>query len=240
MPDLSIYLLGQVEFATMLTLQRRLVREAADDPQTPIRVLVGEHAPAITLGRLGSRGHVHLSARALESERLELHWISRGGPAVLHQPGQLFVYPIVSLTACRWTVGEYLARLQQAVLGTIKTVGIAGEERPGQWGVWGRTGQLATLGISVRDWVTWHGAYINVDPPLKLYRAVETDLTSDPLSGAGLSSLAAERHSRVKMSAVRAALPDQLSAALGSGEYHIQSGHPWLPRAMRSSHEAAP
>ena len=49
------------------------------------------------------------------------------------------------------------------------------ERSPFPPGVWGRTGQLAALGVAVRHWITYYGAYLNVCPPMGLFRLVESD-----------------------------------------------------------------
>jgi lipoate-protein ligase B len=91
-------------------------------------------------------------------------------------------------------------------------------------GIWGRTGQLAAFGMSVRHWVTCYGAYLNVCPSMGLFRLV----ASDPSVQTGMSCLAAERQGPVRMATVRAALVRRLAERFGCDRYHIYTGHPLL------------
>ena len=164
------------------------------------------------------------SNRLLEARQIETHWTNRGGGCLLHCPGQLAIYPILPLRWHDFSLGEYLQRFQAALTETLTELGVQIQPQPGRYGVWGRTGQIAALGVAVRDWVTWHGAYLNVSPALGLFRLVE----SDPQGQYPMGSIAAERCGVVRMATVRAVLVRQLTEAFGCDRYHLYTGHPWL------------
>jgi lipoyl(octanoyl) transferase len=233
-PAVETYFLGPIDFDVCLALQRRLVFESGGRADGQIALLLAEHPPVITVGRLGSRSHVRMSPRELESRQLEVRWVNRGGGCLLHAPGQLAIYPIVPLEWHGFSVGEYLNRLQRGLLATLDSLGIAGQTRAGTHGIWGRTGQLAALGVAVRSWTTYFGAYINVDPAMRSFRSID----SDPIGHSPASSLAAERQKPVKMTTVRATIINHLVDALGCQRYHLYTGHPLLAQLSRSSHES--
>lgn len=85
-------------------------------------------------------------------------------------------------------------------------------------GVWGRTGQLAAIGVAVRHWTTYHGAFLNVCPPMGLFRLVHTQM----------SSLVSERRGPVRMTGVRAAIVRRLAECFGCDRHHLYTGHPLL------------
>lgn len=221
-PAVQVHLLGQVDFALCEALQQRLVYEASGRDDGQITLLLCEHDGLISVGRQGSRAHIRFSPRALESHRLDVQWINRGGGCVLHQPGQLAIYPIVPLACHGWTVGEYLSRLQQAIVDCLLELGIPAQTRAGQHGVWGRGGQLAMLGVSVKNWVAYHGAFLNVSPSMYLTRWIKTD----PGQDSPAACLVAERHQLVKMTRVRESLIRHLISAFDGDRYHVYSGHP--------------
>ena len=223
-PALEAFLLGRVGYLDCLELQQRLLRQVADRDDGQIVLLLCEHPEVITIGRGGSPSQIARQSGVLRSREIEVHWTNRGGGCMLHAPGQLAIYPIVPLRWHDFSVGEYLDRLQAAVAETLGELGVRIQATPGRYGVWGRTGQLAALGVAVRDWVTWHGAFVNVAPPLGLFRLVE----SDPIGQTAMSSLVAERRGPVRMPTVRAAMVSRLAAALGCDRYHLYTGHPWL------------
>ncbi|MBI3467566.1 MAG: lipoyl(octanoyl) transferase, partial [Planctomycetes bacterium] len=167
-PAAAFYLLGQVEFDTCLALQQRLVYEAGGRARRQVQVLVCEHSPLITIGRLGSRAHFRVDQHELDSRGLEVRWINRGGGCVVHGPGQLAIYPIVTLDRCGWTLGEYLRRLHAALRSLCGELRIQAETPPGRHGVWGRSGQLAAVGVAVKDWTSYHGLFLNVCQSLDL------------------------------------------------------------------------
>ena len=217
-------MLGTLDFDVALALQQRLVYELSGRDDGQIALLICEHPKLITIGRQGSRAHVSLGDQELARRQLALRWVNRGGGCLLHVPGQLAVYPIVPLEWYGLKVGEYLERLQSAMLQTIVELHVTCHTKPGRYGIWGRGGQLVALGAAVKHWTTYFGAYLNVRPAMGLFRYV----SSDPVGGAPMSSLAAERRQPLRVAAVRSALVPHLCAALGCERYHLYSGHPLL------------
>jgi lipoyl(octanoyl) transferase len=234
-PAVQVHLLGLVDYELCLSLQQRLVYESGGRTDGQISLLVCEHEGVISVGRSGSRAHIHLSERGLASHRLAVHWTSRGGGCVLHAPGQLAVYPIVPLEASGWSVGQYIERLQAGILATLAELGIAAQTRPGQHGIWGRSGQLAMVGAAVKGWIAYQGAFLNVCPAMHLMRLVQ----SDPWNASPAGCLLAERQQAVKMTRVRESLVRHLAAALDCDRYHVYSGHPLWPLRREPSCEPA-
>jgi lipoyl(octanoyl) transferase len=229
------YLLGLIDYADCLALQQRLVYETAGRDDGLISLLICEHPAIITIGRQGSRSHVHMSRRELTSRRLELRWVNRGGGCLLHAPGQLAVYPIVPLEWHGFRVGDYLDRLQAGLLAALADLRFQGRTCPRRYGVWGRSGQVAAMGAAVKNWTSYHGAYINVAPAMHVFRRIQ----SDPEGGTEMTSLLAERRQPVRMSGVREALVRRLSEAFGCARYHLFTGHPLLARPRGATHESA-
>jgi lipoate-protein ligase B len=222
--SIETHLLGQIDFDRALALQNHLLDQVAERDDGQICLLFCEHPAIITIGRDGSPADVHYELELLRRGQIEVRWVKRGGGALIHSPGQLAVYPIVPLGPRGMTPGEYLARLQSGIAAALADLRFPTESRPGQTGLWGRTGKVATLGVAVRRWVTYHGAYVNVCPSPGLFRLVESDVDES----AGASTLVAEHRGRAQMPKVRAALVRRLSESLGCDHYHMHTGHPWL------------
>lgn len=233
-PAIAAHLLGVVDFESCLALQQRLVYETSGRSDGQISLLLCEHPLLVTVGRNGSRGDVRFDAGELASHKLDVRWVNRGGATLLHAPGQLAIYPIVPLEWHGFTVGEYLTRLQAGVSAALAEVGIQIREETDRFGVWGRSGQLASIGVAVKSWVTYFGAYINVCPNMQLVRRVH----SDALDAAPMSSLLVERQHGVRMAGIRERMIRHVSRALGTDRYHIHSGHPLLARCAPHPREA--
>ena len=254
-PALEAFLLGQVDFDVTLALQQRLVEESHNRNDGQITLLLCEHPTLITVGRGGSPADVAMQSNLVRSRQIEVRWVNRGGGCLMHCPGQLAIYPIVPLRWHRFSVGEFLHRLQAGIIESLDDLNVPSRAQgtvaifasakmglspstpeqpcpsPSISGVWGRTGQLAALGVAVRHWTTYYGAYLNVCPPMGLFRLVQ----SDPASGTSMSNLVAERCGPVRMTGVRAALVRRLAERFNCDRYHLYTGHPMLRRVVRDA-----
>jgi lipoate-protein ligase B len=251
-PALMAYFLDRQPFERCLELQRRLLVEVGNRDDGQIVLLLCEHPNLITIGRGGSPDDIRHENSALKSREIETIYVNRGGGSLLHCPGQLAIYSIVPLLWHGFTVGEFLERFQAGILETLADLNISARTLPERHGIWGRTGQLAAIGVAVRNWATYFGAYLNVDPPLGLFRLVEANranfiVQNSPTEGdesvleqasanfpkevTGFSSsLMAERRGSTKMTSVRAALVGRLAEAFGCDRYHLFTGHPYLKK----------
>jgi lipoate-protein ligase B len=92
---------------------------------------------------------------------------------------------------------------------------------PGQAGVWVRQRQIAAVGVAVRDWVTWHGAVLNVTTDLVPFRDIRTGEAEEPMT-----SLARERHGPLRMALVRERLLVHFQSVFGLPSPSILFAHP--------------
>jgi len=144
-------------YARVHALQQEIVARRVDGSGGDA-ILVGEHERVVTLGR-GTKepvGGLPIPVVAVE----------RGGQATWHGPGQLVAYPIVSLAERRQSIRAYLRDLERALVATVAAFGIEAGWRDGATGVWVGERKLASIGVAVRRWVTWHGLALNVAPDL--------------------------------------------------------------------------
>ena len=187
-PAVETFLLGRVPYLQCLELQERLRRQVAERDDGQIVVLMCEHPEVIAIGRGGRPSDVTAHG-VVRSREIETHWVNRGGGTLVHCPGQLAVYPIVPLRWHGMSLGDYLHRLQAALAETLTELGVQVNIQRSQFDLWGRTGRIASLGVAVRDWVTWHGAFINVSPAMGLFQLCAATRPANHPPG----SLAAER-----------------------------------------------
>lgn len=148
--------LGRAPYDTVWALQRHLV-ERRIAGLVPDVLLVLEHEPAVTLGRKVRPGQTREGLAGVPTFEVE-----RGGDLTYHGPGQLVVYPILALPEPRRDVVRYLRDLEEGILRTLRHFGLDGARRDGLTGAWVGERKVASLGVAVRQWVTYHGLSLNV------------------------------------------------------------------------------
>jgi len=138
----------------------------ARDAGTPDQIWLVEHTPVYTLGQAGKPEHV-LNPGGIDVVRTD-----RGGQVTYHGPGQVVAYCLIDLRRHGLFVKEYVALLEDVLIGLLESLGAHGAcRKPGAPGVYvpGRHGELAkiaALGIKVRNGCTYHGLALNVDMDL--------------------------------------------------------------------------
>ncbi|MDH3496249.1 MAG: lipoyl(octanoyl) transferase LipB [Gemmatimonadota bacterium] len=167
--DLAVVTLGRAAYAETLHLQRDLARRRISGDLSRDLLLLVEHPPVVTLGRSTQPQHLATPREFLAARGIEVHEIERGGDVTFHGPGQLVGYPIYRLSEHREDLHWFLRQLEQALIETLAPFGIAGERRAGFTGVWTGGRKIASIGIHVRQWVTWHGFALNVTTDLSYF-----------------------------------------------------------------------
>jgi lipoate-protein ligase B len=161
--------LGRRAYGEVLELQRNLCQRRIAGEITEDLLLLVEHEPVVTLGRGTRPESLPLSAADLERRGIPVFQVERGGDVTYHGPGQLVGYPILDLRAHREDLHWYLRRLEAALIAGLDLLGIQAGTNPGLTGVWTRGRKLASIGIHVKQWVTYHGFALNVNTDLSYF-----------------------------------------------------------------------
>ena len=142
--------------------------------------------------------------------------VSRGGGVTFHGPGQLVAYPILTLPHGGRDVHRYVRRLEEVLIRVCAEFGVSAERREQLTGVWVSGAKIASIGIGVRHWVTFHGIALNVSTDLDFF----THIVPCRMPDVRMTSLAIELGSAPPMSAVReafvTAFRDTFGYALGA------------------------
>jgi len=157
-PALMPRWLGRMVFGEALALQEELVAKKRADQSLGDELLLLEHEPVYTIGRTPDQS----SLRGAEHLPYPLFPINRGGQATYHGPGQLIGYPIIDLRNCGQDLHRYLRWLEDLLVETLGTLGIAATTRTSLTGVWVEDRKIASIGVGVRHWITMHGFALNV------------------------------------------------------------------------------
>ncbi|WP_165249944.1 lipoyl(octanoyl) transferase LipB [Paludisphaera soli] len=234
-PPLEIYLLGAVDFGEVQQLQRRLVYEHGE--RGGATLLLCEHPPTLSVGRLGSRAHVAVDDAALAGMGIRTHWVNRGGGCVLHLPGQLCGYFVTPLGPAAVPAMRHVERLQDVLLSVLDEFELRGEVRHLPHGVYLGAARVASIGVAISRGIAYHGFTLNVGPYLDLF-----DVLVEPgLSGSRLrqTSMESRRQRPTLMSKVREALVRQTERVFELDRHHLYTHHPRLRRKVLT-HAYAP
>ena len=154
---------GVVPYAAALAWQRSLAQARLAGHLMHDVLLLLEHPPVVTLGRTARGAHV------LRPDGVDVFEIERGGDVTFHGPGQLVGYPILDLTGHKPDLHWYLRTLERALIAALVELGIPAGRNPGATGVWTDNRKIASIGVHVKQWVTWHGFALNVTTDLSQF-----------------------------------------------------------------------
>ncbi len=172
---------GLADYNTVLREQQDVFEHliAAQKQKLEIteEIIAVEHPHIYTMGVHADIGNLLVDKNWLEQNGIECIKIRRGGDITYHGPGQLVVYPIISLQKHHLGVKDYVTLLEQAVINTILKYGINGERIDGATGVWiGKNTpnerKICAIGIRCSHFVTMHGLALNVNTDLSYFSKI--------------------------------------------------------------------
>lgn len=193
--------LGRLDYSKALQLQydlvaRRKVGEVADT------LVLVEHDDVVTLGR-------KTPPESVKSLPLPVFQVDRGGEATYHGPGQLVGYPIFSLPD--HDVRAFVRLLEGVLIASAGRFLVAAARREGHPGVWVGDRKLASIGLAVSDWVTYHGFALNVSTDLARFELIRP-CGLDPKT---MTSMAQVLGREVDFDSVKAAVAEEFLDAVG-------------------------
>lgn len=122
-----------------------------------------EHPEVITLGkRLQGKETLSTPIKTIQSDR--------GGLATAHNPGQLVIYPVLSLKNHDLRLRQWVELLLKTTELLLKECNIILDIH--NQGVFTKNGKIASLGIHVSKGISTHGVAINVSNDLRLFAQI--------------------------------------------------------------------
>lgn len=204
---MELTLLGRVDYPATLAAMQDFTRERTLSGADVLsdRLWMCEHPPVFTQGVAGKAEHL------LNVSGIPVVQTDRGGQVTYHGPGQVVAYPLVDLKRAGYFVKEYVYRLEEALIRTLRHFGVTGHRVDGAPGIYvnladpaghGRLtqhpkkasegkappdfsglGKIAALGIKVSRHCTYHGAALNVKMDLGPFSCI------NPCGYAGLATV---------------------------------------------------
>ena len=196
---MKIVWLGEVAYREALDLQLSCLDRRATR-RIPDTLLLLTHPHVYTLGRAGDEANLLVSKETLAAEGISVERVGRGGDITYHGPGQLVGYPIVLME--RPDVHKFVRSIEAALIDAVCAFGVESRRIEGLTGVWAGERKIASIGVGIRKWVTYHGFALNVTTDLSWFRRIHLC----GLKGREATSIVEETGSAPTMEAVREAV----------------------------------
>lgn len=168
MNEFKILSLGLTDYKKALNIQLDLLDKRKNN-LIPDTLILLQHSPTITIGRGGDLKNLLVSQSYLKDRGIYFEQISRGGDITFHGPGQIVAYPIMDLNNLGRDIHKYLRSLEHLIIDMLKNYGIKASGFKGITGVWSNDKKIASIGIGVKRWITYHGFAININNDLNYY-----------------------------------------------------------------------
>jgi lipoate-protein ligase B len=160
MKEVLYFDMGLMEYEKMYTLQKNLVDLICqgDHPET---LLLLEHLPVYTAGRLYSGSDILKDIPVIP--------VDRGGSITYHGPGQLVGYPLLRV---KKRVSRYIRTLEEILILLLEKYSIQGVIKEGFPGVWVENKKIASIGVRIKNGVSYHGFALNVNTDLERFSMI--------------------------------------------------------------------
>ena len=155
---------GRQEYERVLDWQHGLVSMRQEGLARDTIILV-EHPPVITVGKDGHKENFAGLA-------VEPHFVERGGDVTYHGPGQLVVYFVFNLTRRGRDLHRFTDNIQEGIIRTLEDYRVEAKRGEEYTGVWVGEKKIASIGVAVKHWITFHGAAININTVLGDFTAI--------------------------------------------------------------------
>jgi lipoyl(octanoyl) transferase len=193
--------LGVMEYGEALGVQKDFAAKRARG-EVPDTLLLVEHPHVVTLGRKTTPANIRPQA-------IPVFQVERGGDATYHGPGQLVGYPIILLAD--HDIRRHVRNIEETIIRTVGEYGVHGERVDGHPGIWVNGRKLASIGVAVTEWVTFHGFALNVNTDLSYFELIRP-CGLDPSTMTSMQKL---RGASLPMAEVKATLAAHYSAVTG-------------------------
>ena len=159
------------DYNSAFDIQREYLDKVKDN-QADGYLLATEHKPVFTLGRFAKTKNLITPEGELKAKGIDVVKTNRGGDITFHGPGQVVFYPIFNLSYHYQDVHRYLRELEEVIICSLNTYSIKNYRVMGRTGVWTKQGKIASIGIAISRWVTYHGFALNANVDLDYFSMI--------------------------------------------------------------------
>lgn len=205
--------LGLIEYKNAWDQQEEYNQAIRDHKDENIsgKLIFCEHPHVFTMGKSGAQNNMLINDDFLKKINASYYKSNRGGDITYHGPGQIVGYPIFNLDALEIGVKDYVYKLEEAIIITLKHYGINSSRLDGATGVWldvntPSTRKICAIGVKVSRSVTMHGFALNVNTDLNYFSYINPCGFVDK----GVTSMQKELNQKVDFENVKSILQQNI------------------------------
>ena len=161
MRKLNVRWLGKLPYSEAYDLQLGLHKAISNNYEDDDYLLLLEHDNVITSGRSSKDNNLLVSQEILDQMSIDFFETDRGGDITFHGEGQLIGYPIIRLQDPKKVV-PFVRSIENVLIQSLKELSIDSYTKEHDTGVWTSMGKIASIGIKVSKWTTYHGFSLNI------------------------------------------------------------------------------
>ena len=176
--DLNIRWLGKLPYSEAYDLQLGLHRSVSQEDSKDDYLLLLEHNNVITSGRSSKENNLLVSKGQLHELGIEYFETDRGGDITFHGKGQLIGYPIIRLSDPKKVI-PFVRTIEKSIINALARFNIDSYSKEEDTGVWTSKGKIASIGIKVSKWTTYHGFSLNIFEDLEGFDLINPCGNSD-------------------------------------------------------------
>ena len=171
MRKLNVRWLGNLPYSEALILQKGLKESVSGEYNPYDYLLLLEHNNVITIGRTGDPNNLLFNSSELQEKGIEFFETDRGGDVTFHGKGQLIGYPIIRLHDPKKVI-PFVRSLEETIIKTLNSFNIDAFSKDDDTGVWTQKGKIASIGVKVSKWTTYHGFSLNIFDKLEGFNLI--------------------------------------------------------------------
>jgi len=204
---------GLADYRQILQLQQ-LLREKRQQNEIQNTVLIVEHPAVITFGARQSFNRLLVDREDLAQKHIDVVDVRRGGGTTAHNPGQLVFYPILNLQKTGLAINEYIRELEAIGAELLEQLNVHSSRRKGAPGLWVGERKIASIGVRVSRYITYHGMAINIQNDLSIFDFI----VPCGLENVEMTSVLKETGKRHSMNQIKQKLAELLTEHFSSNE----------------------
>ncbi len=158
---------AQLDYKEAWGLQLSLLAARKSGSVSKDTLLLLEHPSVFTLGRHAGLENLTVSKAFIQARNIPLFQVERGGDITFHGPGQLIGYPVMDLSASQLGVEDYVNLLEEVMIRTAAHWGVRAHRSPKNPGIWKGNRKMGSVGIAIRQGITFHGFAFYVNSSLE-------------------------------------------------------------------------